>query len=81
MTKLQEEFLSKLKSTSALSEYSSLYHQYIAEAIRYEESKGVSKKQAKAMGHFYIDSTLSDFVKNEELVAEIIGLEEPKSAR
>lgn len=75
MTHLQEAFLSELKSNRRLTvpEYSALYNKHSKLAIQQEENKGVSEKQAKAMGNYYTVSVLSDFINNENILSRILA--------
>lgn len=78
MKDFQEEFLRELKTTSKLAEYAALYNKYMSLAVEHENKKGSTEIQNLAMSHYYIDSVLSEYLANEELVSEIIGLAEPR---
>jgi len=82
MTKLQEAFLTELKSKEKrnIIEFASLYSKHTQLAIDYERSKGVSEHQAKAMGEYYTVSVLSDYIRSENKLARIIALKESTSS-
>lgn len=76
MTDLQNEFLGELKSKKELTvaEYATIYNKYCKVAIEHEVKKGAGEHKAKAMGNYYIDAVLTDFINNQSLLDQIIDL-------
>ena len=76
MTQLQEAFLNELKSSSSLTAkgYADLFNKYSNLVIEEEVKNGASEQQSQAMGNYYVVSVLSDFLKNENLLARVIHL-------
>jgi hypothetical protein len=78
MTALQEDILSELKSQEKFRsvEYAELYIKHRNLGIEAEQAKGGNKYQAKTMGNYYTISVLSDFLKNEIILEEVMGIVE-----
>jgi len=78
MKELQEAFLVELKSQDQWSneEYAETYKRYTSLAMEEEIKNGANKYRAKTMGNYYIILVLSDFLKNEIILEEVMEIYE-----
>jgi hypothetical protein len=78
MRPLQEDFLRVLKSKSGYTshEYALLYNKHTDLSSEEELRNTGDKYRAKTMGNYYTISVLSDFLKNDVLLEEIMEISE-----